>query len=145
MRVRTCRTLCFTTMVALTFATMAQMDDSHGDQLASHGLGHPSPSARNLSLDSRWNVYGFERDSISYYQVNDISGQVQIMLGRAGDTFWTLPAGEPHSRISLPSQPLNIPEGAKRSVIYRGADISILHYATGSDEVWVVEVPATSS
>jgi len=96
-----------------------------------------------MSLDARWKVYGFTRDGISYYQINDLAGRVQIIVGRADDAFWALPSGETAFRVSLPSQRLPLPERVVPSVIYRGPDFSIVHYA-GGDALWSVEVSGAS-
>lgn len=68
--------------------------DGNGIALAKSGMGESLPLAVNLSQDPNWLVYGFERDGISYYQVNDLAGQVRVIVGKIDDQFFTLPAGK---------------------------------------------------
>lgn len=135
---------CAMSMLALSSIPMqgnAQLSDDHGMKLAAHGLGQTHPSAISMSHDPNWVVYGFERDGISYYQVNDLAGRVHVVVGRAGDTFWALPAGDVPFRASLPSRRVSLPEGATRSVVLRQPAFSILRYEVGGDAVWSIEVP----
>jgi len=115
--------------------------DFHGKPLATAGLGQASPAAINLSQDPSWQLFGFQRDGITYLQVNDLLGNVQLIIGNAGGTYWVLPAGNNAARVSLPQQQLQIPAGASRSQIYSGSDFSLVRYRSGSDVVWAVETP----
>jgi hypothetical protein len=97
--------------------------------------------ASDVSQDPNWQVYGFERDGISYYQVNDLSGRVHLIVGRAGDSYWALPAGDMPVRASVPSRREPVPEGADSAVVYRHQDFSILRYGVGNEAMWSVELP----
>lgn len=116
----------------------AQSDD-HGVQLAKRGLGQSQPMALDLSLDPNWRLYGFQRDGISYYQINDLAGRVQVIIGSADDVFWVLPAGESTAKVSLPTQHVQLPTGVTRSLVYRGAEFSLVLYGSGVNAVWSVE------
>lgn len=97
----------------------------------------------SLSQDPNWLVYGFERDGISYYQVNDLAGQVRVIVGKIDDQFFTLPAGKSPARTSLPSQRLVVPGNAVRREVYRRAEFALAVYGQGNDTIWSVEVPAS--
>jgi hypothetical protein len=118
---------------------MAQ-SDGHGTHLAKSGLGRAQPTAVNLSQDPQWRLYGFQRDGISYFQVNDLLGRVQVIIGNVDDAFWTLPAGESSASVSLPLQRVQLPANAARTEIYRGPHFSLVLYGRGADAVWSVEV-----
>jgi hypothetical protein len=113
--------------------------DNHGVQLAKRGLGQSQPLALNLSLDPNWLLYGFQRDGITYYQINDLAGRVQVIIGSADDVFWVLPAGESTAKVSLPTQRVAIAANASRSEVYRSAAFSLVLYGSGADAVWSVE------
>lgn len=110
-----------------------------GVPLATAGLGESQPAALDLSSDPAWLVYAFERDGVSYYQVNDLTGQVNLIVANIESTFWALPAGKTVARVSLPSKPLAIPKNARRSVVFRGPDFSLVVYGEGPGAVWSVE------
>ena len=118
--------------------------DDNGTHMAQAGLGESRPAATNLSADPNWLVYGFEREGINYYQVNDLSGQVLLIIGKVDTTFWTLPAGKSPIAVSLPSQRLALPEKSQRHVVLRQAEFSLVVYGAGSNATWAIELPATS-
>lgn len=107
--------------------------------MAKSGLGESLPVATNLSLNSNWLVYGFEREGINYYQVNDLSGQVVLIVGNVDATFWTLPAGKSPARVSLPSHRLSLPEKVVRRVVFQSTQFSLVVYGEGASALWVVE------
>jgi len=113
--------------------------DNHGSPLAKRGLGQAQPLAANVSQDANWLVYGFEREGITYFQVNDLAGRVHVIIGNADDVFWVLPAGDVAAKVSLPAQRIQLPRNARRSEVYRGARFSLVRYSNGSDAVWSVE------
>lgn len=126
-------------LAAVPMLAMAQ-SDGHGVHLARSGLGQAQPIAANLSLDPQWRLYGFQRDGISYFQVNDLAGRVQVIIGNADDAFWVLPAGESRARVSLPSQRVQPAMNAARAEVYRDARFSLVLYGHGAEAVWSVEV-----
>lgn len=111
----------------------------NGIHMAQSGLGEALPAATNLSSNPNWLVYGFERDGISYYQVNDLSGQVVLIVGNVDATFWTLPAGNSAAKVSLPSHRLRLPEKSVRRVVFQSARFSLVVYGEGASAVWAVE------
>ncbi len=122
----------------LPMAVWAQSDD-HGIRLSRQGLGEAFPATVNLSHDPAWQVYGFQRDGISYFQVNDLAGRVQVIIGNAGGVFWALPAGKAQIPVSLPGQPLPVPDNAIRSLVYRGNGFVLVRYSAGTSAVWAIE------
>ena len=65
------------------------------------GACQSQPMAPDLSLDPEWCLYGFRRDGISCYQVNDLAGRVHIVVGNADETLWVLLAGESTAKVLL--------------------------------------------
>lgn len=124
----------------LPMSVLAQSDD-HGIRMSmsQRGLGEAFPATVNLSQDPGWLVYGFQRDGISYFQVNDLAGRVQVIIGNADGTFWALPAGETQVPVSLPTQPLPVPAKATRSLVYRGNGFVLVRYSSGASVVWAIE------
>ncbi|MDT3500914.1 hypothetical protein [Stenotrophomonas maltophilia] len=122
----------------LPMPALAQSDD-HGTHMSQAGLGQAYPATVNLSQDPNWLVYGFQRDGISYFQVNDLAGRVQLIVGNADGTFWILPAGETQVPVSLPGQPSPVPAKAVRSVVYRGSNFVLVRYNAGSSALWAIE------
>ncbi|AWH52922.1 hypothetical protein C1924_06895 [Stenotrophomonas sp. ESTM1D_MKCIP4_1] len=114
-----------------------------GVAAARTGLGESQPATLDLSADPAVQVYTFEREGVSYYQVNDLAGEVKLIIARIDGTFWTLPAGKREARVSLPSKVLALPKNARRSIVYRGEGFSLVEYAAGSDVVWAVEAAAS--
>jgi hypothetical protein len=123
----------------LPMSALAQSDD-HGIRIMSErGLGEAFPASANLSEDPSWLVYGFQRDGISYFQVNDLAGRVQVIIGNADATFWALPAGNVQVPVSLPGQPLPVPAKATRSLVYRGNGFVLVRYSAGTRVFWAIE------
>lgn len=111
----------------------------HGIELASVGLGESNPQTADMSLDARWRVHGFERDSISYFQVNDQKGNIQLILGKALDQYWVLPAGAVHLNIELPSDRSTSIAPPSALEVYRHPDFSLLvSESEGMDRWWVL-------
>ena len=115
--------------------------DFHGKPLATAGLGQSAPLAVNLSQDPAWLLYGFQRDGVMYLQINDLTGNVQLIIGNAGGTYFVLPAGNNPAKVSLPEQRIGVPAGAVRSLIYQANDFSLVRYRSGDEVVWSVEAP----
>ncbi|MEG0184888.1 MAG: hypothetical protein RR704_15730, partial [Stenotrophomonas sp.] len=128
-------------MLAAAPAFAGGPSDFHGKPLATAGLGQAAPVAANLSQDPNWLLYGFQRDGITYLQVNDLAGAVHLIIGNAGGTYFVLPAGNSTARVSLPEQRIATPAAASRSEIYRGSDFSLVRYRSGDEVVWAVERP----
>ena len=111
----------------------------HGLELQSVGLGQSHPSGPDLSLDPEWRVHGFQREGVEYYQVNDLEGRVQLIIGAMDGTFWALPAGEPSSQVVLPPQRLRGPEKGARPIVSQSRAFSLVSYRPVNHIVWAVE------
>lgn len=116
----------------------AAQSDNHGVQRSAHGLGQAYPDAADRSADPEWRLYIFERDGFSYFQINDLNGHVEAIIGKAGDTYWVLPAGE--SAVHVSAQASALPNHVVRVRIYRGSGFSLVRYGRGEDASWAVEV-----
>ncbi|WP_045758350.1 hypothetical protein [Xanthomonas albilineans] len=68
------------------------------------GLGESLPNTRNLSLDPAWRIYEFQRDGVTYLQINDLTGKVRAAVGNVSGALWVLPMGADVSRVSLPTK-----------------------------------------
>jgi hypothetical protein len=119
------------------------LGDDNGSQLNATGLGMRQPSAVDLSLDPAWEIYGFQRDGIVYYQINDLEGRVQLIIGALDGVFWALPAGEVSTPVALPPQRVSPPQRAERTEAYRDPAFSLVSYRTGETTLWSVEVPGS--
>lgn len=128
-------------LLAIAPAYAGGPSDFHGKPLATTGLGQSAPLAVNLSQDPAWLLYGFQRDGVMYLQVNDLTGNVQLIIGNAGGTYFVLPAGNNPAKVSLPEQRIGVPAGAVRSRIYQANDFSLVRYRSGDEVVWSVEAP----
>lgn len=113
----------------------------HGQQLNSTGLGQTHPPGTDLSLDAAWRVYGFKRDGVEYFQVNDLAGRVQLIIGSVDGLFWALPAGEAVNHMVLPPQRPQVSKSTVPVEIYRHPAFSLMRYRVGDSAVWSVEVP----
>lgn len=123
----------------LPVVTFAQWDD-HGKEQAKRGLGQAFPDVNNQSLHPAWRLYKFERDGISYYQVNDMAGRLHLIVAKAGDAFWSLPAGESGARISLPVWP-QLPHPTSVPIeIYRDSEFALILHDDSNDAMWSVEL-----
>ncbi|WP_312319174.1 hypothetical protein [Stenotrophomonas sp.] len=103
------------------------------------GLGQTQPLATDQSLDPRWNVHAFERDSISYFQISDVAEGLLFIIAKSGDVFWLLPAGTIDAQVALPSdhQPQRPSLDAKE--VFRHPDFTLLVSGTGKAAAWRVE------
>jgi hypothetical protein len=133
-------------VAAPVFASDRGGGDYHGKPLASAavstaGLGETDPAAADISADPAWQVYAFQRDGVVYLQVNDLAGQVKVIIGNAGDAYFALPAGKSAARVSLPGQRLTVPASARRFEVYRAQDVVLVRYASTDGDIWSVEAP----
>lgn len=133
------RVFAMATALLLTTApgNASAQQDWNGNEL--QALGHPMPSAGNVSLDENWKVFRFERDGITYFQINDVNDNVHAVIGKLDDVFWALPAGKPFARTSLPSWRLKLSVDAVPTLVYADDDITLVHYLDEASSVWSVE------
>ncbi len=132
--------------VLLSGATLAHAtelccpNDGNGKPLrATSGLGEQFPVAQNLSADTSWNVYEFERDGLRYLQINDSFGGLRALVGRAGNTFFVVPGGSDLNRVSIGSVPAGAAPGSTGILVYRGADVEVQHYLSLEGDAWLIK------
>lgn len=77
---------------------------------------------------------------MEYFQVNDLAGRVLLIVGKVGDTFWMLPAGEESEGMVLPPKAISINQGTTPSRVYQNAEFSLVRYWADDSAVWAVEV-----
>ncbi|PPU71376.1 hypothetical protein XmelCFBP4644_16780 [Xanthomonas melonis] len=70
---------------------------------ATMGLGGRSPAAANLTLDPAWSIYEFQRDGVTYLQINDVAGEVRAVVARVDNALWVLPMGKDADRVIVPA------------------------------------------
>lgn len=117
------------------------LGEPHGGPKALTGVGQPTLQSNDVSESAAWKAYELERDGIQYLQVNDLDGNVHVIVGNIGETFWTLPAGGTTDLVSLPQQPLSIPVGAKRTEVYRRPGVVLAAYEVKGGVIWSIEDP----
>src|SRR5215213_5093664 len=65
-----------------------------GSQIARQGFGESAPAATDLSANATVSIYQFERNGVTYLQINDANGQVRGAIGRIENTAWVTPMGK---------------------------------------------------
>lgn len=113
--------------------------DANVIKSAGSGIGQRQPLSTDLSLDPRWRVHAFERDSVAYFQVSDAAGELQFIVGNSGDYFWLLPAGPADTRISLPSDEGERAPAVGTLEVYRHTHFRLLVNGTSGVSAWWVE------
>lgn len=99
---------------------------------ATTGLGEAAPAAANLSADPAWSVYQFERDGITYLQINDVRGTVRAAVGRIGDTAWVMPMGSDVDAVTIAS-------GTSAGVVvYSSADFVVRVLSGANGVAWTI-------
>ena len=106
---------------------------------AASGIGQSQSSETDVSLDPHWTVHTFERDGLSYLQVSDRAGAVQLVIGRVGTYHWVLPAGPIDTRITLPSDGRAFASMMDAREVYRHPDFRLLVSGSGPTASWWVE------
>jgi len=57
------------------------------------GLGESRPSAKNLSKSPNFQVFKFEKNGVTFFQINDNTGNVLTAVGVAGRETFVVPIG----------------------------------------------------
>lgn len=110
-------------------------DGNTSPKAPSQGLGQEYPAAPDLAADPAWSVYKFQRDGVTYLQVNDAGGTVRAAVGQIGDTQWVLPVGIDANRVGVQDDALPAGTGA---VVYRDDAVEIRRYQTTAGDAWSV-------
>ncbi len=114
-------------------------DGDRNVQLQRNGLGDPGLQATPLNTHPDWDVHGFGRDGMEYFQVNDRAGKIQLIIGHADGVFWLLPAGDPHARVILPGDPALPVDAVLVSEVYRNPEFHLRLYASENGKIWGVD------
>jgi len=130
-------------MLAFSGSAAAQCCPSGGSgtptgRAATTGLGEASPPTANLSTSSAWGVYQFERDGLTYLQINDAQGKVRAAVGSAGTMVWVMPMGTDADRVSIAAT------SAVGSIVYSSDDFTVRVLEGTSGVSWIV-VPRTGN
>jgi hypothetical protein len=57
------------------------------------GLGESHPNAKNLSKSSNFQVFKFNKNGVTFFQINDNAGNVLTAVGVAGRETFVIPIG----------------------------------------------------
>ncbi|WP_045727047.1 hypothetical protein [Xanthomonas sp. GPE 39] len=66
----------------------------NGSPISTNGFGESAPAAANLSNNPSVRIYQFERNGVTYLQINDATGQVRGAIARVNDIAWVTPMGK---------------------------------------------------
>ncbi|WP_082925670.1 hypothetical protein [Xanthomonas nasturtii] len=101
------KTICFLAGVLMVGQVFAQTGGCCAGGIgarATSGLGERNPTAAtNLTLDPAWSIYEFQRDGVTYLQINDTEGTVRAVVARVDEAMWVLPMGKDADRVILPT------------------------------------------
>ncbi|MCC8553004.1 hypothetical protein LYZ81_03255 [Xanthomonas hortorum] len=121
---------------------------SGGSGVRATGLGDSHPSATNLALDAAWSIYEFQRDGVTYLQINDIAGTVRAVVARVDDALWVVPMGKDVDRVSVPttnsiwasmaSSTANTVISNRSRMVYRTANFTVHVELQANGEHWKV-------
>ncbi|MGV7186969.1 hypothetical protein [Xanthomonas phaseoli] len=103
---------------------------------ASTGLGSSYPQARDLSQLSTARVYVFQREGISYLQINDLTGQARTAIGWVENTRWVLPIGADADRTVI--LPVGSPTPADTLLVYEADDVTVRLQNTSGGNTWLI-------
>ncbi|ASK96486.1 hypothetical protein XcvCFBP7112P_09625 [Xanthomonas citri pv. vignicola] len=116
---------------------------------ATSGLGERNPKAAiNLALDPAWSIYEFQRDGVTYLQINDTEGAVRAVVARVDNAMWVLPMGKDADRVALPSvnsiwaRPTSAANsatlGPNAHMVYQTANFTVHVERQANAELWKV-------
>ncbi len=108
----------------------------NGSQIATSGLGESAPQATNLSANPGWSIYQFERNGVTYLQINDASGQVRGAIGRIENTAWVTPMGKDVERVSI----VDAVDKTRGAVVYDARYFTVQVSSTASGDAWTVTI-----
>ncbi|MBO9827598.1 hypothetical protein J7373_04965 [Xanthomonas sp. A2111] len=124
---------------ALAFNASAQSccpGGGNGTPIAIRGLGESTPAATNLSTNASARIYQFERNGVTYLQINDATGQVRGAIGRVGDTAWVTPMGKDVDRVST----VDTFDSSRGTVVYDARYFTVQLASSANGDVWTVTI-----
>lgn len=108
----------------------------NGTPIAIRGLGESAPAATNLSTNASARIYQFERNGVTYLQINDGTGQVRGAIGRIGDTAWVTPMGKDVDRVST----VDTFDSSRGTVVYDARYFTVQLASSANGDVWTVTI-----
>ncbi|MCW0457928.1 hypothetical protein [Xanthomonas sacchari] len=108
----------------------------NGTPIAIRGLGESAPAATNLSTNTSVRIYQFERNGVTYLQINDATGQVRGAIGRVGDTAWVTPMGKDVDRVST----VDTFDSSRGTVVYDARYFTVQLASSANGDVWTVTI-----
>ncbi|MEA9565087.1 MULTISPECIES: hypothetical protein [Xanthomonas] len=121
---------------------------SGGVGVRATGLGENHPSATNLALDAAWSIYEFQRDGVTYLQINDTAGTVRAVVARVDNALWVVPMGKDVDRVSVPTTnsisenavSFNVNSAISNTsrMVYRNANFTVHVESQANGEHWRV-------
>ena len=75
------------------------------DVVPANGLGQSWPNAPDVSSSAHYHVYRFERDGITYVQINDLQGRVRAAVANAKQVAFALPIGVDAQNVAVTTAP----------------------------------------
>ncbi|MEA5124455.1 hypothetical protein [Xanthomonas floridensis] len=119
-----------------------------GSGVRATGLGDSHPIATNLALDAAWSIYEFQRDGVTYLQINDIAGTVRAVVARVDNALWVVPMGKDVDRVSIPTtnsiwantapSVANTATSYGARMVYRTANFTVHVESQANGEHWKV-------
>ncbi len=98
--------------------------------------GESAPAATNLSSNPSARIYQFERNGVTYLQINDTTGQVRGAIGRVGDTAWVTPMGKDVDRVST----VDTFDSSRGTVVYDARYFTVQLASGANGDVWTVTI-----
>lgn len=88
----------------------------------SQGLGSSQPNRPDVSVSSQYHVYRWQKDGVTYVQVNDQGGNVQMAVASGGGEVLVLPIGAP-SNVQVTPASSSAQSGA--ATVYRDSSVTV--------------------
>ncbi|KLD78459.1 hypothetical protein FZ025_02150 [Xanthomonas hyacinthi] len=108
----------------------------NGSQIAISGLGESAPQAVDLSTNPAWRIYHFERNGVTYLQINDTTGQVRGAIGRIENTAWVTPIGKEVGAVSI----VDVLDKTRGAVVYDARYFTVQVSSTANGDAWTVTI-----
>lgn len=90
------------------------------------GLGLAQPSQADVSTNPQFHVYKWVRTGVTYVQVNDTAGNVQLAIATGGGEVLVLPIGQPDAVQVAPAS-----ENTNGAVVYSDSGVLIRQVSSG--------------
>lgn len=110
------------------------------DAVSATGLGQAWPNAPDVSRSAHYHVYRFERDGMTYIQVNDLQGKVLGAVAATQGATFALPIGaEAHNvKIGADRAPTDLTE-----VVYQDDGLTVMAAPQGDGSASITAMADT--